>query len=248
MPHEPVPQRPERGDPPPTVALLDWDNTLHEGWTLSPWVRYLVEQGVAPTSRGTDGAQLIPDYLDGRRGDSDERARRASTLYASATAGVRASDIAALVGPYLATVDGPLVFSYVPALLEWLVDRGIQPVVVTGAPAELVAPYVEPAGGRVVGLTLVESAGLSTGAIRRNPGPADEKERVVGELAAAGCRVALGAGDSESDRPLLRAAQWQLVVDNPSLAAEFPGTSLLIRSRTTTGDDLRAGLDRLLGG
>ncbi len=242
MPGSPVP--PDRR----TVALLDWDNTLHEGWALQPWVRYLIERDVAPASLGTDGERLILDYLLGNLAGHDDLAHRANLLYAGATAGWRTSDVAALVGPFLDEVDRPLVYPFVPVLLAWLVEHGIEPVIVTGAPAELVAPYVEPAGGRVVGLTLVESDGRYTGALRRNPGTSQEKARVVAELQADGCQVVLGAGDTDSDLPLLRAGRWQLVVGNPSLAAEFPQTSLLVEPRSMSGDDVCRGLETLLGG
>jgi predicted mannosyl-3-phosphoglycerate phosphatase (HAD superfamily) len=69
---------------------------------------------------------------------------------------------------------------------------------------------------------------------------------VVAELEREGFEVVLGAGDTESDIPLLQAARRQLVVGNPALSARFPGTSLLIDPRATTGDELRQGLDRLL--
>jgi hypothetical protein len=35
---------------------------------------------------------------------------------------------------------------------------------------------------------------------------------------------------------------------NPDLAREFPGTSLLVEPRSTSGDDLRRALDELSGG
>ena len=223
------------------VALLDWDNTLHHGWTLEPWVRYLVDKGQAPPSLAVEGEQLTRDYLEGRLEDHSDLAHRANTLYAAAAAGWATADVAALVGPYLDEVDRPLVYPFVPALLAWLVDHGIEPVVVTGAPAELVTPYVEPAGGRVVGLTLAESGGRYTGAIGRNPGPAAEKTRAVAEVLADGCEVVLAAGDSVSDLPLLRAGRRQLVVANPDLALAFPGTSLLVEPRSTSPADLRPG-------
>jgi phosphoserine phosphatase len=229
------------------VALLDWDNTLHDGWTLDPWVRYLVDQGVAPDSLRTEGQQLTLDYLEGRLGGHSDLAHRANTLYASATAGWAVPDVAALVGPYLADVDGPLVYPFVPDLLAWLVEHDIEPVVVTGAPAPLVTAYVGPRGGRVVGFTVAEADGRYTGVVGRNPGTGREKARVVAELEGDGCVVVLGAGDSESDLPLLRAAPRQLVVGNADLAAEFPTTSLLVEPRSTSGDDIRRGLDRLLG-
>ncbi|MEA2717114.1 MAG: haloacid dehalogenase-like hydrolase [Actinomycetota bacterium] len=209
-------------------------------------MRYLVEQGVAPERLGIDGDRLTRDYLEGRLDGHSDLAHRAATLYAAASAGWLTSDLADLVGPFLADVDRPLVFAFVPALLDWLGEHGIVPVVVTGAPAELVVGYVEPAGGRVVGLTLAESGGRYTGAVGRNPGPGTEKARVVAELEREGFEVVLGAGDTESDIPLLQAARRQLVVGNPALSARFPGTSLLIDPRATTGDELRQGLDRLL--
>lgn len=230
------------------VALLDWDNTLHDGWTLDPWVRYLVDQGVAPDSLRTDGHRIIVDFLEGRLDGHSDLAHRAATVYATATRGWAVPDVAALVAPFLADVDRPLVFPFVADLLAWLVEHGIEPVIVTGAPDQLVRGYAESRGARVVGFTVAQKAGRYTGAIRRNPGTGHEKERVVAELEGDGCEVVLGAGDSESDLPLLRAAGRQLVMGNPDLAAQFPSTSLLVEPRTTTGDDIRRGLERLLGG
>ncbi|HVF14001.1 MAG TPA: haloacid dehalogenase-like hydrolase [Acidimicrobiales bacterium] len=238
----PRPGGPRRGE---MVALLDWDNTLHEGWTLDPWVRYLVEEGVAPPSFGRDTQRAVDDYL-GDRIDHSELGHRVGALYAAVAGGWRTSDVADLAVPFLAGVERR-VFPFVPALLSWLVDRGIEPVIVTGAPADLVVGYVEPAGGRVVGLTLAESDGRYTGAVRRNPVTADEKARVVAELEADGHQVVLGAGDTDSDLPLLRAARRQLVVGNPALAAEFPTTAMLVDPRTATGDEVCRGLERLLG-
>jgi phosphoserine phosphatase len=234
--------------PAPRVALLDWDNTLHHGWTLEPWVRFLVERGQAPDSLAVDGEQLTRDYLEGRLEDHSDLAHRANTLYASAAAGWATSDLAALVGPFVDQVDRPLVYGFVPTLLGWLGERGIEPVVVTGAPTELVVGYVESAGGRVVGLTLTESDGRYTGAVGRNPGPATEKARAVAEVIAEGYEVVLGAGDSVSDLPLLQAGRHQLVVGNPDLARLFPGTSLLVEPRSTSGDELRRRLDQLFDG
>ena len=155
--------------------------------------------------------------------------------------------MAALVGPFLAEVDRPLVFPFVPALLAWLVDHGIEPVIVTGAPAELVAGYVEPAGGRVVGLTLAESGGRYTGAIRRNPGTG--RREGAGGGRAAGRRAARWCWRRATASPTCRccgpaAASWWWAT--PRLAAEFPATSLLVepRSTRTTGDDVCRGLER----
>jgi phosphoserine phosphatase len=228
------------------VALLDWDNTLHDGWTLEPWVRFLVDEGVAPTSLAVAGERLTRDYLEGRLAGPSDLAHRANTLYATATAGWCTDDLADLVDRFADEIDRPLVYPFMSQLLAWLVGRGIEPVIVTGAPAELVEVHVAGAGARVVGLTLSTCGGRSTGAVERNPGTGMEKARVVAELLAAGRPVALGAGDSESDLPLLQAGRRRLVVGNPDLARRFPATSLLIEPRTTTGDDLCRSLDRLL--
>ena len=228
------------------VALLDWDNTLHHGWTLEPWVRFLVDRGQAPKQLAVDGEQLTRDYLEGRLDGHSDLAHRANTLYAAAAAGWATADVAALVEPYLDEVDRPLVYPFVPALLAWLVDRGIEPVVVTGAPTELVAAYVDAAGGRVIGLRLAQADGRYTGAIARNPGTATEKARAVAEVVAGGGEVVLGAGDSESDLPLLQAAPRQLVVANPDLALAFPGTSLLVEPRSTSPEALCRAVEALL--
>ena len=155
--------------------------------------------------------------------------------------------MADLVGRFLDEVDHRLVYPFVPDLLAWLVGEDIEPIVVTGAPTELVVRYVAPVGGRVVGLTLAESGGRYTGAIVRNPGTGDEKARAVAEGSRRGESGARG-GRLRVRPPPAAGRPSPAGRGEPGPGRRFPGTSLLMEPRTTTGDDLGRRLERLFDG
>jgi hypothetical protein len=63
------------------VALLDWDNCLHNGITLLPWTQALREAGLFPRRLATAIADLIARHQAGEIA-YEEMAARAPILYA----------------------------------------------------------------------------------------------------------------------------------------------------------------------
>src|SRR5256885_246022 len=77
------------------VALIDWDRTLRPGWTLEPWLEYLVERRYVNQSTLADLEYLISSFAAGDL-DHDQLAQEANGLYALAIAGQTVDSIAKL--------------------------------------------------------------------------------------------------------------------------------------------------------
>ena len=213
-------------------ALFDWDNTLHDGWTLEGWVVHLVREGVLTREREPEWRALRHRYDTGRIGHN-RLALEANRAYAREMAGRSATTTACQAEVFVMQEDRHRVFPWAAGLLHRLVDDRIRPVIITGAPVDLVDAHLramglEPPDRDVHALTLrVGPDGRYTGRIRGNPGTGPAKRRLVARFAGA---VELGAGDSISDLPLLRAARRQLIVgaDAAQLRAEFGATATVV--------------------
>lgn len=222
------------------AALFDWDNTLHDGWTLEHWVIHLIAAGVVNRDNEPEWRALRDRYATGRIGHN-RLALEANRGYAAQMAGRPAKRLHDEAAAFVHGEDRHRVFPWAAGLLRRLVLSGVRPAIITGAWRHLIDLHLEameldPATVEVHAFTLSVNGGRFTGRIRANPGVGAAKRRVVERLAAHH-EIVLAAGDSESDLPLLRAARRQLIVgDNaatPALRAEFAGTGTWIPDPAT---------------
>lgn len=230
------------------LALFDWDNTLHDGWTLEGWVVHLVTEGVLTREHEPEWRALRRRYDTGRIGHN-RLALEANRAYAREMAGRPAAEIVRRVEAFVTGADHHQVFPWAAGFLRRLAAGGIRPVIITGAPRDLIDAHLHAMGLtdmdiEVHGFTLgVGPGGDYTGRIRANPGVGAAKRRLVDRLAHTG-DVALAAGDSVSDLPLLRAAHRQLIVGVPggeaaALRAEFGRTAATVDAPyAVTADDV----------
>jgi phosphoserine phosphatase len=113
----------------------------------------------------------------------------------------------------VADVDQHHVYGWTAPVLRSLTDDGVRPVVVSGAPHEILVEHVRRLGlpdVEVHGLTLAAGPdGRFTGDLAANLGTDTGKRELLQQLEGP---IVLGVGDSISDLPLLRAARRQLVV------------------------------------
>ena len=116
-----------------SVALFDWDNTLHQGWTLEGWMRFLVERGVLDAAGAPAWEALKDRYLAGEMSHS-RLAVEANVAYAAAIAGHDVAALRRLARDFVAETDHATVYPWTAPLLRWLARRGVRPVIVTGAP------------------------------------------------------------------------------------------------------------------
>ncbi|GAB3439295.1 hypothetical protein GCM10027436_21300 [Actinophytocola sediminis] len=132
--------------------------------------------------------------------------------------------------------DRVSLFGFVDGLHRFLRQHDVEIVVISGAPAEVLAAYREIFGWRAAfGVVIGERGGAYTGKLARNPAGAGEKKRLVRQVSAANALLAIG--DSESDVPLFDAATCKIVVDSAGVIADAPNV-VRVRSDMSTAEFL----------
>ena len=151
-----------------------------------------------------------------------------------------------LSGEMLRRHDRSRQLAFAPALFLWLRQRKIRPVVVTGAPVDMIGAYFWEYGiSEAYGHRLEVRDGRLTGRALENCG--FHKEQKVEELMERfGGPPVLAAGDSDSDLPLLLAAGTALGVGGRrEVAALVPGSHCV--PRDISGSDLIQNLEKWIG-
>ncbi len=238
----------EQEQPSGRVALLDWDDSLHRGLTLRDWTHYLGERELLPGG--------IVDAIEERYAAHDQGElsyRRLATetpeLYARGLEGVAQAELEALARPYV-DMDRNALFPFAQTLLESLVERDIEPLVISGSPVETLRLHREQLPiGRLWGITVEVREGLYTGELELNPAEQTAKDRVI-STALERATVVLAVGDSEADLPMLESAQARIVVDNDDLFSDDEATLHLSPDCTDDGglSMLEAFIRRTLDG
>lgn len=197
------------------VALLDWDGSLHRGLTLRSWTLYLRERDVLQA----DLAEAIEErFASHEAGKFPYRRLTIETpaLYARGLEGVAPATLRAHARAYVEE-DSRALFAFSETLLESLVERQIDTVVISGSPVETLAVHQERLAIREFwGIALEERDGRFTGELALNPAEQTAKDRIV-STALEQADVVLAIGDSEADLPMLEAAQTRIVIDNDAL-------------------------------
>ena len=228
------------------VALLDWDNSLHDGLTLRSWTPYLWERGLV----SKDVVDAVEErYAAYDQGDLPYRrlAMEAPELYARGLQGVRRSELQAQARSYV-DQDTYDLFPFSRVLLESLVERKIESLIISGSPIETLAVHQELLPiSRLWGITVAVRDGLYTGDLELNPAEQTAKEEVI-STAIKEARVMLAVGDTEADIPMLEAAEARIVVDNAALFSDDEKTLHLSPNSTSDGGvaKLRAFISQTL--
>jgi phosphoserine phosphatase len=188
------------------VALLDWDNSLHPGFTMSPWLHALArDDAEAEAGRRFDAA--LAAYEAGTL-PYDDFASLAEVLYTTLADGRRVADLEAVAARLVR--DDPL-RPGTSELVAALLARGIRPMLISGAPIEVLRAHAAALGFApedVTGWTLDRAGDRVVGRLASgNTARGGSKAAIVAALVADGADVLLGVGDSPADRPLVDAAR-----------------------------------------
>lgn len=190
-----------------TIAVLDFDNTLAPGWVLRPWLQTLAARDVGRAAEVIGELEAVFERYEGPGNMThDQLAIEAAAIYANALEGVSVEVIRPLAESFAAEYP---TYAFSRELVLGLRDRGMRPVLVTGAPEEVIVPIIRDLDiERAFGLALVEADGRFTGEQLSNAGVAAAKENALRKLITdQECEIVVAVGDSEGDRPLWRAAQ-----------------------------------------
>lgn len=197
---------------PRRVAVLDWDNSLHLGFTMGPWMHALARD-TAETAVADRFDRALADYEAGRMA-YDAFALLAEELYTGLMDGRAVDDVEA-VAERLVPVD-PL-RPGTPELIATLRAAGVHPVLISGAPIEVLRAHAAALGiapDDVTGWTLERDRGRYLGRLAGgNTARGGSKAQIVAGLVARGADIVLGVGDSPADAPLVEAARIGAWID-----------------------------------
>lgn len=210
-------------------ALVDWDNTLRPGFLLREWTSFLQER--EPELRQRFQSLSIVFQLFIRNELSyDEFAEQAPLAYARGMAAANIDVIKSLAVDFVRRDATQSLYPFAIPLLALLARRKIHSIVISGAPAELLALYKSLVPVHAVfGLVLGTQDGIYTGTLEENTASAPGKAHIVERL--SNDDIVVGIGDSPADLPLLRPARIRVLVGDNGM--ELDGAQNAIRLSPT---------------
>lgn len=213
------------------VALLDWDGTIRKGFTLPNWVEFLVDHGVFTNTIIDDIKRLFGQFYKGKI-SHDQLSSRTSKVYSRYLEGHRKESIMGFAYKFV-NEDQKYLYPFSYTLFSIFREKLIQPIVISGAPIEVLFHYANKFYIKeLYGLELEVENGLYTCNIKQNHGVAKAKEFIVNRIIKdSDCEIVLSIGNSSSDKPLFNAAYVSIIVDNPTLQTK--GKSFHISSENT---------------
>lgn len=183
-------------------ALIDWDNTIHRGYTIYGLADHLVAEGLVDERVRSAFMRLRSAYKT-EAIDYADYTIQTCEAFAAALEGRSLEAYRTCVAAYV-HAGKPGLFEDAPALFELLHRYRIGVYLVSGAPAELLRAYRDRLGiSDIFAFELEEREGLLTGKVACNYGV--DKGRVLRNplfLAPENVHV-LSMGDAVADVPLL---------------------------------------------
>lgn len=231
------------------VALLDLDNTLRADWSVRPWLKFLSKRrGWSEAGRSLqDVERLIADLERGEL-DHDGLVRSCESVYAELLKGRTIRDVGDQAAVFINSTNRQAIHRYVKPLLSALRSRWIAPIIVSGAPSELVSRYAKVLGiEEWFGFSLRAEDGTYDGSVEDNPGVTERKEAIVQQVAKQKREIVLAVGDSESDIPLWDASPNRIIVGLTHDELEWmPERAFRLDPTVTQWTDIEAWLDDAL--
>jgi phosphoserine phosphatase len=197
------------------LALLDWDNTLRPGFTIVEWTRFLSIHDCFSAHFANEVESTVDAYSR-KEISYDHLTETLPLLYGEGLAGRHESRARSLARIF-AEIDTSRIFPFARELIHLLKSFSLRVIVVSGAPAEPLLPFL--ATLRLDGLyalTVQVELGKYTKRLSVNPATTAGKVAVVEELGRE-APIIFSMGDSHADLPLLEAARHRVVMDNPGL-------------------------------
>lgn len=192
-------------------ALFDWDYTLRNGFTVFDFAGYLDRRGIlAPGALATMN-EYREEYKKGRM-SHDDLAEKVPIAFAGGLEGAADEVVEKALDDYLVSFDHGVMHAFTRAVFDYCRRRGIEAVVVSGAPGLVVRRYRDSLGIASINAFDCEVVdGAYTGRVAVNNGfnKVETVRRIVEEH---GRRPIFAMGDSSSDAPLLEAARIKLSV------------------------------------
>lgn len=224
-------------------ALLDWDNSLRKKVTLFRWEDFLVQKGALSSRVISEREKYRLAHLEGRM-DHDQLSRECCLSFLRAAEGLTFAQYSELLEEYLPH-DREDFAAYTPVLFDWLHTHGIEPVVVSGAPRDIIGRYFDEFGIRRAWAFDYEFRDGRLSSDFLGSGGHDKRAAVEACRREFGCDPILALGDSASDLPMLKAAQCPLIAGNPSPLSKLLPNAVALDYDQRGAQALQKRLDEL---
>lgn len=191
-------------------ALLDWDNTLREGFTITSWTKYLCDKSVIKKDAYCRLMNQFELYQT-RKSSYEQLANTTTGIYAQALAGTELCTIEKMA--YHFCQEDEAVFQFVNKLFKFFNRSNIDTIIVSGSPQVILLQYAKRFGiSEVYGMDIEVIDGRYTGTVKQDYGA--EKAHVVQEICyGRNSKPLIAFGDSASDKPLLEVAKYGYFFD-----------------------------------
>jgi phosphoserine phosphatase len=202
------------------LALLDWDNTLRPGFTVTDWTNFLKSRNQYDRVINDQIFTAIENYHRHKLTYA-ELSELIAELYASGLEGQTVSSIQNSAIDFVRH-DQANLFRFTPHFLMLLADEEIGAYIVSGCPAEVLSAYSSVLTWHEhYGIEAECQNGYYTGKVAADRANMKGKQLAVAQIIGDD-QALLAAGDSVSDLPLFENAKIRLIIDNPQLLESQP--------------------------
>ncbi|MFT3731912.1 MAG: HAD-IB family phosphatase [Hyphomicrobium sp.] len=225
------------------VCLCDWDGTLRKGFMFQTWIPFLAKALSLPDQRVSAFHTLFDDFKH-HRISYENLVDGVAIAYAELVAGASCADVRSVARRFAERDQA--VFPFVKSLVARLAAHGIDTIIVSGSPSDVLEAFAESLGVRkVFALRIIcDDDGTYAARVQKNYGNYAEKLSCVMQLKE---RHAIKAafGDSTADIPLLAVADARFIVRNASV--EDPALTELRGPPIRSLDPDNIDLDFIIG-
>lgn len=219
-------------------ALFDWDNTVRQGYTLYSWTQYLCENSMVDDVIQADLDSIRQEYLKNMI-SHDQYAALACSAYAKSLSGIEIKQIRKILPDYM-RFDAQYLFSWTGKLFDLLYSKGIDAIVISGAPSIILEQYTKQF--KLKAIYAFKEQVLHdkfTGEVAYNFG--FSKTQKVSELIEEyHSRPIIAFGDSSSDIPMLNSADYAIYI------GEQPNSSYINIDSTCSDASILEKIESLL--
>jgi len=187
-------------------AVIDWDNTLRQGFALFTWIEYLREHNIFDKKMDKMITSLLENHKSGKV-SYKELSSIASRLYSEGIKGITPAELGLQVKNYL-PIEEAHMYAFSEKIFNLLEAYDVKAVVVSGSPKIIINEYTERFNlDDIYALTTQEYSGKYTGEVEDTFG--HDKGRAIDILVKKyGAMPLLALGDSIADLDLLHAAKY----------------------------------------
>lgn len=203
-------------------ALLDWDNTIRNGYTLFSLIDYFVENKIITPNIKTQVDFYFSEYRSGNM-SHDCLAEKACNVFAASLCGLREETINNAIVQFVEK-DKKQLFSFSSTIFSVLRQHNILPIIVSGAPTTVIKQYRRFQIHTIYGFSMETKDGIYTGEVLSNYGY--NKKLIASKIIAQMQRPPeIAFGDSLSDYDMLTMSKKSVII----------GTSIKDAAFTTDG-------------